>query len=168
MIEPFRHNSWATIRLVEFCRDLDPALLDTSAVGTYGPVKETLAHVVGWEEVLAAAIEGSGSQDAPPQFSTLDDLVERTRWLAERWERLLEPEPHAERLIEFGVTGDRRLVRAGTVLAQVVHHGTAPGWSRTPNAAARTRSRRVSPPGSRSPCGRPDGPGRSGTRAPAR
>ena len=123
MIEPFRHNSWATIRLVEFCRDLDPALLDTSATGTYGPIKETLAHVVGWEEVLAAAIEGSGSQDAPPPFSTLDDLVERTRWLAERWERLLEPEPHAERLIEFGVTGDRRLVRAGTVLAQVVHHG---------------------------------------------
>jgi uncharacterized damage-inducible protein DinB len=123
MIEPFRHNSWATIRLLEFCRDLDPTLLDTSATGTYGPVNETLAHLVGWEEVLAAAVEGSGPQDAPPRFASVDDLLERARWLAERWERILDPEPHPERLVEFGVTGSRRLVGAGTVLAQVVHHG---------------------------------------------
>jgi uncharacterized damage-inducible protein DinB len=123
MIEPFRHNSWATIRLLEFCRDLDPALLDTSATGTFGPIKETLAHLVGWEEVLAAAAEGSGPQDAPARFASVDDLLERARWLSDRWERVLGSEPHPERLVEFGVTGSRRLVRAGTVLAQVVHHG---------------------------------------------
>lgn len=123
MIEPFRHNSWATIRLLEFCRDMDPALLDTSATGTYGPIKETLAHMVGWEEVLAAAIEGTGPQDTPPHFASVDDLLERSRWLAEGWDRRLDPEPHAERLVEFGVSGARRWVRAGTVLSQVVHHG---------------------------------------------
>src|SRR5215831_2923219 len=122
MIEPFRHNSWATIRLLEFCRDLDPALLDTSVPGTFGPIKETLAHVVGWEEVLAAAIEGTAPHDPPARFVSLDDLMERARWLAERWERALEPEPHPDRLVEFGVGGSRRLVRVGTVLAQVVHH----------------------------------------------
>ena len=123
MIEPFRHNSWATIRLLEFCRDMDPAVFDTSAAGTYGPIKETLAHLVGWEEVLAGAFEGTGPPDAPPRFASVDDLLERARWLADRWERILEPEPHAERLVEFGVSGSRSLVRAGTVLAQVVHHG---------------------------------------------
>jgi uncharacterized damage-inducible protein DinB len=123
MIEPFRHNSWATVRLLEFCRDLDPAILDTSAAGTFGPIKETLAHLVGWEEVLAGAIDGAGPPDAPPRFASVDDLDERARRLADRWERSLEPEPHAERLVEFGVSGSRRLVRAGTVLAQVVHHG---------------------------------------------
>jgi uncharacterized damage-inducible protein DinB len=123
MIEPFRHNSWATIRLLEFCRDLDPAQLDTSAPGTYGPVKETLAHIVGWEEVLAGAVEGTAPHDAPPRFASVDDLLERARWLADRWERSLDPEPHPERLVEFGVDGARRLVRVGTVLAQVVHHG---------------------------------------------
>lgn len=123
MIEPFRHNSWANIRLLEFCRDLDPALLDTSAAGTFGPIKETIAHAVGWEEVLAAAAEGSGAQDPPPRFTSVDDLLERARWLTERWERLLGAEPHPERLVEFGVTGSRRLIRAGTVFAQVVHHG---------------------------------------------
>src|SRR5690348_11886830 len=117
MIEPFRHNSWATIRLLEFCRDMDPALLDTSATGTYGPIKETLAHMVGWEGVLAAAIEGTGPQDTPPHFASVDDLLERSRWLAEGWDRRLEPEPHPERLVEFGVSGARRWVRAGTVLS---------------------------------------------------
>lgn len=123
MIEPFRHNSWATIRLLEFCRDLDPALLGTSATGTYGPIRETLAHLVGWEEVLAAAIDGTGPQDSPPGFASVGDLLERARRLTEGWERRLEPEPHPERLVEFGVSGGRRWVRAGTVLSQVIHHG---------------------------------------------
>jgi|SRR5215472_199053 len=123
MIEPFRHNSWATIRLLEFCRDLDPALLDTGASGAYGPIKETLAHVVGWEEVLAGATDGTGPLDSPPRFASVSDLLERAGRLSDRWERSLDPEPHPERLVEFGVRGARRLVRVGTVLAQVVHHG---------------------------------------------
>jgi uncharacterized damage-inducible protein DinB len=123
MIEPFRHNSWATTRILEFCRDLDPALLDTGASGAYGPIKETLAHIVGWEEVLSSAVEGTGPLDPPPRFASVSDLLERSARLADRWERSLDPEPHPERLVEFGVRGTRRLVRVGTVLAQVVHHG---------------------------------------------
>jgi uncharacterized damage-inducible protein DinB len=123
MIEPFRHNSWATLRLLEFCRDLDPALLDASAPGTFGPVKDTLAHLVGWEEVLAGVVEGASSHGSPPPFSSLDDLAERARRLAERWERTFEREPHPERLVEAGSGDNRRMVRMGTVLAQVLHHG---------------------------------------------
>jgi uncharacterized damage-inducible protein DinB len=123
MIDPFRHNSWANIRLLEFCRDLDPALLDTGATGAYGPIKEILAHVVGWEEVLAGAVDSTAPQDAPPRFASVSDLLERAARLADRWDRSLDPEPHPERLVEFGVRGARRLVRIGTVLAQVVHHG---------------------------------------------
>ena len=52
MIEPFRHNSWATLRLLDFCREIDPGLLDATARGTYGSIGETLAHLVGMEEVL--------------------------------------------------------------------------------------------------------------------
>jgi uncharacterized damage-inducible protein DinB len=123
MIEPFRHNSWATLRLLDFCRAIDPALLGASAPGTYGSVGDTLAHLVGWEEVLAGTVEGASGQGQPPPFSTLDDLVERARRLAERWERSFEPEPHPERLVDIEIAGERRLVRVGTVLAQVVHHG---------------------------------------------
>jgi uncharacterized damage-inducible protein DinB len=123
MIEPFRHNSWATLRLLEFCRNLDPALLDATAPGTFGPIKETLAHLIGGDELLVAMAEGATQTGPPPRFTSLDDLLERARWLAERWERCLEPEPHPERLVERDEAGVRRLVRVGTVLAEAVYHG---------------------------------------------
>jgi len=122
MIEPFRHNSWATLRLLDFCREIDPGLLDATARGTYGSIGETLAHLVGMEEVLAGIVEGIPPTGSPPQFTSLDDLHERARWLSERWERALEGELHPERLVEAGRVGGR-LVRVGTVLAQAIHHG---------------------------------------------
>jgi uncharacterized damage-inducible protein DinB len=123
VLELFRHNTWATIRLLEFCRELDPSLLDASAPGTYGQVKETLAHIVGWDEALAGAAERAAPHEAPLRFTSVDDLLERARRLPERWSRCLEAEPHPERLVEFGIGGDRRLVRAATVLTQAIHHG---------------------------------------------
>lgn len=123
MIEPFRHNSWATLRLLEFCRDIDPALLDTVAPGTFGPIKETMAHLVGGEELLVAMAEGAVQHGPMPRFTSLDDLLERAKWLAERWERYLEREPHPERLVEREDGEGRRLVRVGTVLAEAVYHG---------------------------------------------
>ncbi len=123
MIELFRHNSWATLRLIDFCRELDPSLLDASARGNFGSVKETLAHLVGVEEMLAGMVEGTSPHGQPARFTSLDDLHERARWLSERWERLLEPPPHPERLVERGSGARRELVRLGTVLAQVIHHG---------------------------------------------
>jgi uncharacterized damage-inducible protein DinB len=120
MIEPFRHNSWATLRLLDFCRDLDPSLLDASATGTYGSIKDMLAHLIGSEEELAGMVEGIPPSGPPPRFASLDDLHERARWLSERWERALEGEVHPERLVD---RGQQRLVRIGTVLAQAVHQG---------------------------------------------
>jgi uncharacterized damage-inducible protein DinB len=124
MIDIFRHNSWATLRLLDFCRDLDPGLLDATAPGAYGSVKETLAYLVGGEEVLAGIIEGVSSHGPPARYTSMDDLQERARWLAERWERSFEQEPHSERLVERDRgDGERRLVRIGTVVAQAIHHG---------------------------------------------
>lgn len=118
--DPFRHNSWATLRLLEFCRDLEPDVLDATAMGTYGSIKNTLAHAVGTEELLAAMVEGGPSRSASPPYSTVDDLLERTRWLMERWDSFSEAEMHPSRLVQ---NADGQLMRLGTVLAEVVHHG---------------------------------------------
>lgn len=142
MIEPFRHNSWATLRLLEFCRNLDPALLETEAPGGAGPIRETLAHLVGVDEVLVAMVEGAAQNEQPPRFTSLDDLLERARWLAERWERCLETEPHPERLVERDDGGVRRLVRVGTVLAEAVYHGN----HHRSQACAALRTIEVAPP----------------------
>jgi uncharacterized damage-inducible protein DinB len=122
LIELFRHDSWANMRLLDFCRELDPSLLDATTRGTYGSIKDTLARVVGEEEELAGIAEGIPPSGPPPPFTSLDDLYERARWLAERWERALEGDVHPERLVE---RESNRLVRLGTVLAQAVHLGNA-------------------------------------------
>ena len=124
ILEPFRHNAWATLRLLAFCRELDPALLEASAPGSYGSIGQTLAYMVGAEETLAALVEGVPPHIPAPRFTSLDDLQERVRWLRDRWERILQFEHHPEQLVESQRGGaERRLVRLGTVLAQAVHVG---------------------------------------------
>jgi uncharacterized damage-inducible protein DinB len=123
MIEPFQHNSWATLRLLEFLREIDPVLLEATAPGAYGSIRATLAHLVGAEETLAAIVEGVPAH-ARPRFTSVDDLHERAIWLRHRWERCLGGEQHPERLVERERYGSEpRLIRVGTVLAQVVYSG---------------------------------------------
>src|SRR2546421_3215388 len=126
MIEPYRHNSWATLRLLEFCSDLDPSILDASAPGTFGAISDTLAHLIRTEEGLLATVEGTPPPSGSYGFTGVDDLLERARRLSERWDRCLEPEPHPERLVERVWRGQKRPVRAGAVPAQVVQHGNEP------------------------------------------
>lgn len=117
MIEPFRHSTWATLRLLDFCSGLDPSLLNASAPGTFGPINQTLAHVVAGQESFLATIEGTPAP-APQRFTDMEDLRERAERLAERWERSLDPEPHPGRLVER----DNRLLPVGIVLVQALHH----------------------------------------------
>lgn len=124
IIEPFRHNAWATLRLLEFCRELDPAILEASAPGSFGSIGQTLARMVGVEETLACLVEGVPPHGYPARFSSLDDLHDRVRRLRERWERILAFEHHPERLVEGDRGGsERRLIRVGTIVAQAVHVG---------------------------------------------
>ena len=41
-----RHNTWANLTLLDFCREVDPAILDMTARGTYGTVYGTIQHLV--------------------------------------------------------------------------------------------------------------------------
>jgi hypothetical protein len=42
----FAHHAWATTRLIDACLDLSVEELETSVLGTRGPMLETLRHVV--------------------------------------------------------------------------------------------------------------------------
>ena len=46
LLEAFRHNAWATKRLLEFCRELAPAQLNATATGTFGTITSTLNHLI--------------------------------------------------------------------------------------------------------------------------
>src|SRR5262249_48382675 len=127
IIEPFRHNAWATLRLLEFCRELDPAIRQAYAPGSSGSIGQILARMVGAEEALAALVEGVPRHGYPPRYSSLDDLQERARRLRDRWERILEVEHHPERLVEGDRGGPQRpLIRGWAILAPALHLGHPP------------------------------------------
>ena len=46
LLDSFRHNSWATQQLVNFCRPLTEEQLTTSGVGTFGGILATLNHII--------------------------------------------------------------------------------------------------------------------------
>jgi uncharacterized damage-inducible protein DinB len=42
----YEHNTWANLRLLDFCAGLSDEQLDASAPGTFGRVRATLVHIV--------------------------------------------------------------------------------------------------------------------------
>ena len=54
----FHHNTWANLKLLDFCEALGDEQLDTSATGTYGSVRDTLHHIVGAEVGYVRRVNG--------------------------------------------------------------------------------------------------------------
>ncbi|MGH2458238.1 MAG: DinB family protein [Chloroflexota bacterium] len=64
LVELYRHNRWANLRLLELCAGLSEEQLDLSAPGTYGRVRETLVHLVAAEGRYVAALGGPQSDQS--------------------------------------------------------------------------------------------------------
>jgi uncharacterized damage-inducible protein DinB len=93
----FRHNTWANLKLLDFCAGLSDEQLDASAAGGYGSIRETLVHiVVGEVDDINLATEKLPDlliTDSFPGFETLKAAV---RWAGEEWLKLaavVEAEP---------------------------------------------------------------------------
>jgi uncharacterized damage-inducible protein DinB len=117
-----RHNSWANQALLDFCADLDPALLERRVPANLRTVREALAHILGAEQrylrVLGHGLEGSPVME--PDDPTLDQLRALAPRLAAAWERVALADVDLER----EHAGRRGRTRLGIVLAQAVHHGS--------------------------------------------
>jgi len=71
----FRHNLWANLTLLDLCATLPDAILETVVPGTYGGIRETLAHLVGAEERYVAALHGGPERRNPTLEETAPDLA---------------------------------------------------------------------------------------------
>jgi len=58
LVELFRHNLWANLRLLDACSRLPDEQLDASAPGTYGRVRDTLVHLLAAEERYVTLLGG--------------------------------------------------------------------------------------------------------------
>lgn len=126
LLDAVRHNAWASGQVLQTCRALTPAQLETTVPGTYGSIIDTLRHMISSEASYWARLSGDEpgwdrrAEDAPG----LAVLAARNDELAARWEKFLALPFDAERT--FAIRwhdGGIRDVPAGVVLMQAIHHG---------------------------------------------
>jgi uncharacterized damage-inducible protein DinB len=52
----FEHNRWANAKFIDFCAELDDAVLDATSEGFYGNIRDTLWHIVRGEVLYFAIL----------------------------------------------------------------------------------------------------------------
>ncbi len=122
----FAHHVWATTRLIDACLDLPVEDLETSVLGTRGPILETLRHLVLNDTFDLFVMTGDRAFDIDEERMTLAEArvaMERNGagW-AEYLSRSLDPD---EMVHEIDKTdGFQRWAPVGFRLAEVLDHGT--------------------------------------------
>ena len=81
----FHHNTWANLKLLDFCEALSDEQLDTSATGTYGSIRDTLHHMVGAEVSYVHRVNGKLPAEPPSRdrFPGFEVLKQSARWTGE-------------------------------------------------------------------------------------
>lgn len=128
LLDPFRHHTWATLRLIEHCRDLEAAVLtQATAPGTYGTAMDTLRHVLGSEAGYRFRLTGTWPEWswAPDGAATLDELEASVRESMEFWDGFLADGPEPDEVLSMvGRDGLRYTLPVGVLLTQVLDHGS--------------------------------------------
>lgn len=130
LLELYRHKTWATLRLIEFCRGLPDEHLDATIPGTFGTIRETLRHLVGAEEGYFSILTRKHLSDPLPDGVVklddmpdgpipLDELADRIRRLAPRWELLARDTALPGREV---TSSDGWRFPGFVAMAQAIHH----------------------------------------------
>jgi uncharacterized damage-inducible protein DinB len=78
----FAHNTWSNLKLLDFCEQLSDEQLDSTAVGGFGTIRDTLVHIIGAEISYVDRVNGRlpaqmFERDQFPGFAALKDAA---RW----------------------------------------------------------------------------------------
>lgn len=123
--DAFRHHIWATEVILEACAGLTTEQLEAPAPGTYGPIIDTLRHIVQADSFYLG-IFTDGRVELIDEDAKLDvgQLQSRFARFGAEYDALLalDPDPDAD-IVERGERWEFHS-KMGLRLAQVVHHGT--------------------------------------------
>src|SRR5439155_21317235 len=92
LLEAFRHNAWATKRLLEFCSALTPNQLNATVTGTYGTITSTFNHLIYADAGYlprAKVTRPAWAEGDESDVSDLNELEARVEEAARLWEQYL-------------------------------------------------------------------------------
>ena len=125
LTDAFRHHIWATEVILATCADLTEEQLNAPSPGTYGPIIDTLRHIVQADSFyLRIFTDGRVPEIDGDAKLTLAELRAAFADYGAEYDALLaaNPDPDAW-VIERGEYGEFHS-KMGLRLAQVVHHGS--------------------------------------------
>jgi uncharacterized damage-inducible protein DinB len=125
LTDAFSHHTWATLRLLDACRDLDADRLATTAPGTFGSIIDTLRHLVGADTAYLHALTGGAVPGVDTDTMGIAGLRSVMEANGEAWTALVaeDLDPTAI-VIRYRDDGSAGHAPAGIRLAQALHHGT--------------------------------------------
>jgi len=125
LLDPLRHNTWATTQLLAFCGRLTSEQLNATSQGTYGTILSTLQHIVGAESRYRFRLSGLEARWPEPEGSTdLAELSAMVHELGSLWEDLASKPFDPDRTIPGKDREGRTFeVKAGLLVAQTLNHG---------------------------------------------
>jgi uncharacterized damage-inducible protein DinB len=123
----FDHNRWANLRLIDACADLDEAQLGATVAGTYGPLGDTLVHLVAAEGRYVYGLGDRSdraraiSEEAPfPGFAALrDHSAWSGGWLVD-FAATVAGDP----IVEDDWSGEIERLPTSLLLTQAIDHAT--------------------------------------------
>jgi uncharacterized damage-inducible protein DinB len=125
LTDAFAHHAWATERVIEACAALNDEQLTTNAIGTRGPIIETLQHLVHSDHwYLSFFAQRPELADDQVNAMSVGELRSLFVANAARWLAVVADERDPDREIVEHDEGWTLHSPVGVRLAQVVHHGT--------------------------------------------
>jgi len=121
----FAHHVWATLRLLDVCRELGPEQLETAVQGTYGSILDTMRHLVAADSSYLFVTTRGRTQPIDEEDMDLAALATEMEGHGDAWSSLLAERPDPDEVLErHRDDGSETHAPMGIRLAQALHHGS--------------------------------------------
>jgi uncharacterized damage-inducible protein DinB len=123
--DAFAQHVWATVRVLDACRDLTDEQLATTVPGTYGSIIVTLRHTVGADASYLNLLSGGKVKAIDEEDMSLDELRAAQASYADAWEELASSSTDpATDVVRHRDDGSESHAPFGLRLVQTLQHGT--------------------------------------------
>jgi uncharacterized damage-inducible protein DinB len=118
----FEYNLWANLRLLEACASLSDEQLDTTTIGTYGTIRETLMHMLAAEEGYVRHFTGTAPTPRLKDLTAFPGFDELRRRAEQSGKGLIGIAEHGNLDQIFQLDGGTYECPAIIVLIQALDH----------------------------------------------